>query len=515
MEIFIKKIGLKKFIIFSLIFFSLIVVSFFFLLNLQNKALVTEATEQFKKINDHNAESVDISILFSQLHVQASLTIREKDPEKLEKTIHAFNDIFKNLEKLLQQCTSSFCIKSQPILKSYKTEFDTMTNKYTLYGKSSESTDYYLKMLAPIYDAYIELLSFSNTESKKSSELQLSKQLLQVATQSKRQLFLSLFFVVCTIIAGLVAVYFLINFFKKINHNIQSTHLNLTTVAQNIVHSSEEIKTSNHCQNEAINEINSISHTFNFELNKSLMELKKLSEDADNNIEYVKNANLAFNNVLDVFQKIKLENKKIMDQAIRNSTEFKKVTELIAEIDNKTKIINDIVFQTKLLSFNASVEAARAGEHGKGFAVVAEEIGKLALISGKASLEISELLHSSVGKVNDILKSGQDQFNKIINQSEQIIEHGNISAEECQSILRKTENDITNSSSQLKTVAEKTSLQIKDSNQIALKIEHISNLSIISSKSILKYDLLSKDLENESHRSEKMSMEIKEYLKAS
>jgi len=40
--------------------------------------------------------------------------------------------------------------------------------------------------------------------------------------------------------------------------------------------------------------------------------------------------------------------------------------------------MNDIVFQTKLLSFNASVEAARAGIHGKGFAVVADEVGNLA-----------------------------------------------------------------------------------------------------------------------------------------
>jgi methyl-accepting chemotaxis protein len=51
---------------------------------------------------------------------------------------------------------------------------------------------------------------------------------------------------------------------------------------------------------------------------------------------------------------------------------------MIQEIGNKTKIINDIVFQTKLLSFNASVEAARAGEQGKGFAVVASEVGSLA-----------------------------------------------------------------------------------------------------------------------------------------
>jgi len=44
---------------------------------------------------------------------------------------------------------------------------------------------------------------------------------------------------------------------------------------------------------------------------------------------------------------------------------------LIETINQKTRVINDIVFQTKLLSFNASVEAARAGEHGKGFAVEA------------------------------------------------------------------------------------------------------------------------------------------------
>ncbi|MBC7659266.1 MAG: hypothetical protein H7249_06115 [Chitinophagaceae bacterium] len=47
---------------------------------------------------------------------------------------------------------------------------------------------------------------------------------------------------------------------------------------------------------------------------------------------------------------------------------------VINEIVDKTRVINAIVFQTQLLSFDASVEAARAGERGKGFAVVAEKV---------------------------------------------------------------------------------------------------------------------------------------------
>lgn len=83
--------------------------------------------------------------------------------------------------------------------------------------------------------------------------------------------------------------------------------------------------------------------------------------------------------------------------------EIRSLINFFREIETKTKIINEIVFQTKLLSFNASVEAARAGEHGKGFAVVAEEVGNLAAMSGSAAKEINELLSSGVEKSQTIL----------------------------------------------------------------------------------------------------------------
>jgi len=87
------------------------------------------------------------------------------------------------------------------------------------------------------------------------------------------------------------------------------------------------------------------------------------------------------------------------------------IVKLISEIKEKTAVINEIVSETRLLSFNASIEAARAGSHGKGFAVVAEEVGKLATMSGKAASEIQRLLDSSTVEVSEVVHSSQVRIN--------------------------------------------------------------------------------------------------------
>lgn len=86
-------------------------------------------------------------------------------------------------------------------------------------------------------------------------------------------------------------------------------------------------------------------------------------------------------------------------------SELEEVNQVVSSIRNKTNIINDIVFKTQLLSFNASIEAARAGQHGRGFSVVAAEVGKLAEMSGVAAQEIGKLLDQSTRKVAEIVES--------------------------------------------------------------------------------------------------------------
>ena len=71
------------------------------------------------------------------------------------------------------------------------------------------------------------------------------------------------------------------------------------------------------------------------------------------------------------------------------------------EIQNIISAIEDIAYQTNLLSLNASIEAARAGEAGKGFAVVADQIGKLASDSAQSAVDTRELIEKSIVEIEN------------------------------------------------------------------------------------------------------------------
>ena len=119
----------------------------------------------------------------------------------------------------------------------------------------------------------------------------------------------------------------------------------------------------------------------------------------------------------------------------KSNSNIEEIIQVIHEISNKTKVINEIVFQTKLLSFNASVEAARAGEQGKGFAVVAEEIGSLATMSGNAAQEISTMLTESTTKVENIVNATKSEVGALMVEGKKKVELGITVAKRCNTVL--------------------------------------------------------------------------------
>jgi methyl-accepting chemotaxis protein len=86
----------------------------------------------------------------------------------------------------------------------------------------------------------------------------------------------------------------------------------------------------------------------------------------------------------------------VVNNAVGSMTSIQDFADQITQI---TEVIDDIAFQTNLLSLNAGVEAARAGSAGKGFAVVAAEVQGLAQRSSHAATDIKSLIGNSSSQV--------------------------------------------------------------------------------------------------------------------
>lgn len=89
-------------------------------------------------------------------------------------------------------------------------------------------------------------------------------------------------------------------------------------------------------------------------------------------------------------------------------------------INEAVAIIDNIAFQTNILSLNAAVEAATAGDAGKGFAVVAQEVRNLANRSAEAAKQIQDLAHTARSKSQGGLETTQNVMNSFSIISEKI-----------------------------------------------------------------------------------------------
>ena len=136
--------------------------------------------------------------------------------------------------------------------------------------------------------------------------------------------------------------------------------------------------------------------------------------------------------------------------AEQTTTAMNEIDDEVNAINDAITVIDQIAFQTNILSLNAAVEAATAGEAGKGFAVVAQEVRNLAARSAEAANEIKTLVENATNKANngkaisDKMIEGYNGLNKNISQTIELISDVKTASKEQQTGIIQI-NDAINS----------------------------------------------------------------------
>ena len=168
------------------------------------------------------------------------------------------------------------------------------------------------------------------------------------------------------------------------------------------------------------------------------------------------------------------------DLANKTVVSMEEINSQTSAINEAITIIDQIAFQTNILSLNAAVEAATAGEAGRGFAVVAGEVRTLASRSAEAAKQIKDLVENAQRKTyegkeiaSDMIK-GYAQLNENITVTLDLIQNVTTASKE-QSTGMIQINDAVNS---LDQITQQNAQNASSANEIAQKTLLISNTII-------------------------------------
>lgn len=372
--------------------------------------------------------SIIKSLALVQSNAFTLMTDADQDSREIRwELIQGFNDEVKGL---VSKCAEN-CQDIKQVLNDYQSFLAKL--KTQIDGKKSipELTQVIVGELTPSAEKVFDALDKELGATEKATKADLEV----VQNSSNRKMMILLGVIAASVLAMLITgIWFKRILSTNLSHLAHKLSLNVeeTENASNLVTTaSAQLEESASTQSAAVQETAASLDEINSMVMNNADRSTHAKQYSDKTFEAASNGKQTVDQMIQVIDEINQGNQSIAQEIDRGNQEFSEIIRVISEIGEKARVINDIVFQTRLLSFNASVEAARAGEHGKGFAVVAEEVGKLAQSSGEAANEITSMLSASKTKVEEIISKTQSSMNNMVSISRSRAEKGTQVAHLC------------------------------------------------------------------------------------
>lgn len=458
------KLSLRKKLISMLIIF-LGLLTTIGILGLTSLKKVTHNYEYLINNTLHKTEKIDL--MFASVHqIRADLYklgFNFSDVNDRTELIKKIEENIAKYDSLNEEC------KNLPFVEGEKELYETTSASWE---KLKNETIEMLKMASPqkndidnYFPKALSLGSFVDAYTaaqKPWMELQLNEKIkweAQAQAQAQSSTLISTSIVIACVIFGIILGYFfsnsLANQLFHITESVTVAGRKLSSASTQLLTASETLSSASQKQASSLEETSA-----------SLTEISGMAESNVHAAEFTENV------AKEVFI-ISEETRKSMDNLaatmgsiLESNTRIEKLVKVIEQVAEKTQVIDDIVFKTQLLSFNASVEAERAGEHGRGFAVVAQEVGNLAQLSGKAALEISAIVKNSIKEAESVASENKSRVTaggKLTQETK----------EKMGKVLQKMNEILEN----ISKIVQASREQGQGINQISSSVESISHLT--------------------------------------